>query len=289
MAGRFIDLHTHSNASDGSDRPAALVRKAAELGLAALALTDHDSLEGLDEAEAEAARVGIAFIRGIEMAVQDDFGELHVVGLWMPRPSARMSETLVQLRRNRRARNQAMLDALSAHGMPMTLEEVRNLSGGGALGRPHIAMALRNRGYVASRREAFEQYIGWGGKAFVPRVLPAPREAIGLLRDEGAIVALAHPCLSPTMNEERLNDILAEFRACGLTALEAYHSVHDNARTRLCVELAARHNLLLTGGSDYHGENKEGIALGRGRGGLRVPYMLLEKMREWRKSKGLWV
>ncbi len=289
MPGRYIDLHTHSAVSDGSDTPAELVKKAAKLRLAAVALTDHDSLDGLDEAEEAAATVGIEFIRGIELAVEDDFGELHLLGLWMPRPSERMRDALALLRCNRESRNQAMLDALRAKGMSLTIEEVRAVSGGGSVGRPHIATALVNKGHVASRKEAFERYIGWGGETFVPRVLLSPEQGIRVLRDEGATVALAHPFLSRLMTKERLDDILSNFRAWGLTALETYHNAHDPRHVRLCVDLAARHSLLLTGGSDYHGTNKDGIALGSGKGNMRIPFWVLSKLREYRKSKGLWV
>ena len=289
MSGRYIDLHTHSLVSDGTDSPADLVKKAAKLGLAAVALTDHDSLAGLDEAEETARALGIDFVRGVEIAVEDDFGELHLLGLWMPRPSARMREALAGMRQRRESRNQAMLDALKVNGMPLTMEEVRAVSKGEALGRPHIALALANKGYVASRKEAFDRYIGWNGSAFVPRVLSSPKEGIRLLRDEGATVALAHPFLSRLMTKERLDDLLSDFRACGLTALEAYHNSHDAGQTRQCVDLAARHNLVLTGGSDYHGANKEGITLGVGKGNMRVPTWVLSTLREHRKSKGLWV
>jgi len=287
MAGRIIDLHTHSRASDGSDSPAALVRRAAAKGLAAIALTDHDTLAGLDEAEEEAAATGIEFIRGIELAVQDEFGELHILGLFMPEPSERMLAAIDTLQRNRRSRNQAMLDVLAAMGMPMSMDEVREHSGKVAIGRPHIALAMKSKGYVPSRKEAFERYIGWNGSAFVPRTLLSPSEAIRLLRDEGATVVLAHPCLSKRMTPGRLDAVLTEFRQYGLRAIEAYHSSHDPEQVRLCIALADKHDLLLTGGSDYHGSNKDGIALGAGTGQLRVPYILLEKLREYRRSRGL--
>jgi hypothetical protein len=284
MAGRIIDLHTHSLASDGSDSPAELVRKAAAKGLAAIALTDHDTLAGLDEAEEEAARTGIEFIRGIELAVQDEFGELHILGLFMPQPSERMLAAIDTLQQNRRSRNQAMLDVLAAMGMPMSMDEVREHSGNVAIGRPHIALTMKSKGYVPSLKEAFERYIGWDGSAFVPRTLLSPSEAIGLLCDEGATVALAHPCLSKKMTAARLDAVLTEFRQHGLRAIEAYHSSHGPEQVRLCIELADKHGLLLTGGSDYHGSNKDGIALGTGTGQLRVPYLLLEKLREYRRS-----
>ena len=289
MSGRMIDLHTHSRASDGSDSPAALVRNAAAKGLAAVALTDHDTLAGIDEAANESARAGIEFVPGIEIAVRDEFGELHLLGLWMSAPSDRMRKALETLQFNRRARNQAMLDVLSAMGMPMTMDEVREHSGNVAVGRPHIALAMKSKGYVPSRKEAFERYIGWNGSAFVPRTLMPPAEGIRLLRDEGATVVLAHPCLSKRMTGMRLDAILAEFRTYGLTALEAYHSSHGPEQVRLCVELAHKHGLLLSGGSDYHGVHKEGINIGTGTGNVRVPYCLLEKIREYRKKQGLWV
>jgi predicted metal-dependent phosphoesterase TrpH len=287
MSGRYIDLHTHSIVSDGSDTPAELVRKAARHGLAALALTDHDSLAGLEEAEEAARAAGIEFVRGVEIAVEGGAEELHLLGLWMPRRSARLREALACLRRQREGRNRAILDKLGACGVAVSMEEVRAVSRGETVGRPHIALALINKGYASGRKEAFERYLGRHGKAFVPRVLPAPKEGMALLRDAGATVALAHPFLSPLMTRERLDDLAADLRAWGLSALEAYHNAHDARHTRLCVEVAARHNLLICGGSDYHGANKNGVALGVGKGDLRIPYALLSALRERRKNEGL--
>lgn len=286
---RLVDLHTHSNASDGSDSPAELVKKAAGAGLAAVALTDHDSLAGLDEAEEAASKYSIRFVRGIEIAVKDDFGELHIVGLWLPRvPSSRMLGALEQLQQNRRERNLHMLEVITGLGMPLDIEEVRAVSGGGAIGRPHIALAMKKKGYVLDRKEAFDKYLGYRKKAYVPRILMTPEEGIGLLRDEGATVVLAHPCLAPTMTEQRLDATLNAFRSYGLNAVEAYHSAHAQEKVRLCVELAAKHKLLLSGGSDYHGDNKEGIDIGRGMGGnVRIPVHVLEKLERFRSDKGL--
>lgn len=286
---RLVDLHTHSIASDGTDSPAELVKKAADAGLAAVALTDHDSLAGLDEAEDAASLHSIHFIRGVEIAVKDEFGELHIVGLWMPKiPSPHMLGALEQLQQNRRERNRHMLEVITGLGMPLDMEEVRAISGGGAIGRPHIALAMKKKGYVLDRKEAFDKYLGYKKKAYVPRILMTPEEGIGLLRDEGAVVVLAHPCLAPTMTEQRLDGILDEFRSYGLTAVEAYHSAHASEKVRLCVELAAKHKLLLSGGSDYHGDNKEGINIGSGMGGnVRIPVHVLEKLERYRLDSGL--
>lgn len=289
MASRIIDLHTHSKASDGTDSPSELAAQAAGAGLSAFSLTDHDTLAGIEEASLAARRLGIEFVPGIEIAVADPCGELHLLGLWMPPPSDAMLAALDLFRQNRRDRNIAMLERLAALGMSLTLDEVRTLSRAGAmaLGRPHIAVALREKGYVSTAKEAFERYLGFGRAAYVPRNLLDPEEGLALLAGEGAVVALAHPCLETSMTPERLTGLLAAFKASGLTALEAYHSAHTDAQTRLCVELAAKHDLLLTGGSDYHGTNKPGIALARGAGGLRVPRLLLEKMQAFREEKGL--
>ncbi len=291
MGGRYIDLHTHTIASDGTDSPAVLAANAVRAGVAAIALTDHDTLDGLDEAGEAAAAAGLEFIRGCELAVQDDeFGELHILGLWIPaRPSARMQNALRDIRDRRAARNKAIIRRLADLGMSLEPEALAAVAGRGTLGRPHMAEAMKRKGYVSGVREAFERYLGWGKAAFVPRDLYTPREAIGLLADEGATVVLAHPCLNREMDREGLDDRLSEFRALGLCAIEAYHSAHDARQTRMCVSLAKKHGLLLSGGSDYHGATKPGISLAVGKGGLRVPYLLLERMRAHRRGAGLWV
>ncbi len=290
MGGRIIDLHTHTMASDGTDTPAQLIEHAVEAGLSSVALTDHDTLDGLAEAEEAAGGKGLEFIRGCELAIYDPtFGELHLLGLWMPQPSQRMKAALADIQARRLRRNQEMVRRLCELGLPLVLEDVQAVAGGKAIGRPHIAEALRRKGYVTTIMEAFERYIGRAGAAFVPRELSSPREGISLLAEEGATVVFAHPCLDRDMSGEVLNDLLADFRGFGLTALEAYHSAHDAKSVRLCVRLAKKHNLLLSGGSDYHGRTKPGVRLGVGKGGMRVPYQLLETLRDDRRRRGLWV
>ncbi|MDR1946309.1 MAG: PHP domain-containing protein [Desulfovibrio sp.] len=278
MHERSIDLHTHSSASDGTDSPAELARKAAAHGLAALALTDHDSTEGLAEAAAESARLGLKFVPGAEIAVRRGERELHILGLFFPMSSPTLEKSLAGIRARRDARNRAVLDGLTALGLHLDPEDVRWQAGGSAVGRPHMAAALIAAGYVADGREAFDRFLGRGRPAYVPRSLSAPDEGIGMLRRESPVVSLAHPFLSPSMTRSELDGILDEFRPWGLTALEAYHSDHNPEQTRICLELARKHGLLLTGGSDYHGENKKDVALGRGRGDLRVPMSLLTEL-----------
>ena len=289
MPGNFVDLHTHSMASDGTDRPGELVKKAAALGLAAVALTDHDTLEGLAEAEAAASGLGIAFIRGCELAVQCDDGELHLLGLWVPEDSRLIASALKAAREQRTVRNAAIVEKLQGIGIPITLQDIAACSRGEAVGRPHIAHALIRMGCVESPAEAFERYLGQGGAAFVPRVLHSPEEGIRLLAEEGATVILAHPCLKDDMTRERLDALLADFRTWGLSGIEAYHSAHSHAAVRTCLALAERHRLLLSGGSDYHGGTKPGIGLGQCGHGIKAPFRMLEAMREYRRQRGLWV
>jgi predicted metal-dependent phosphoesterase TrpH len=291
MKGRFIDLHTHSAVSDGTDSPAELVRKAAELGLAAVALTDHDATDGLDEAEEAAKEHGIRLVRGCELSVYDgdDGAELHILGLWIPRETGPLEDALRDIRRHRVERNAKMVAKLASLGLPMDMDDVLHFARGVTPGRPHIASAMVAKGYVKTVREAFELYIGEKGKAFVPRTLLGPEDGIRLLAAAGATVALAHPFLYAGMTGERLDSLLPDFKSWGMTALEVYHSAHSDQGVRVSLQCAERHGLLCTGGSDYHGGTKPETHLGAGRGGMRVPLRLLETMEEKRTQQGLWV
>ncbi len=285
----FVDLHTHTRASDGTDSPAGLVRRAAGLGLAAVAVTDHDTLAGVNEAEAAGRSLGVEVIRGCEISTRFGRGEVHVLGLWLPRDPARLEAVqagLAAVRERRVARNRRIADRLAALGLPVTYEAVRELAAGGVVGRPHFAALLCRQGVTATPREAFERYLGSGGAAYVPRELPEPAAAVALLAAAGATVSLAHPRLIRCAPEE-LDALVASLVPHGLNAIEAYHSEHSAADERACVGLAQRHGLLLTGGSDYHGEAKPGVELGRGKGGLRVTSAVLERLKTDRRARGL--
>jgi len=283
MERNLVDLHTHSTASDGTDSPAELVRKADKLGLAALALTDHDTLAGLDEAEKAAKGMEMELVRGCEISSRSPYGEIHILGLWLPSEPDRLApleQALASIRALRATRNRRIAEKLAALGLPVTYEAVAELASeeNGVIGRPHFAELLCRLKVVSSRKEAFERYLGAGGAAYVPRDLMEPAEAVRLMAQTGAVVALAHPGLI-RCPVEVLDDLVQDLIPAGLTAVESYHSQHSQADTRVCVELAARHGLLLSGGSDYHGLNKPGIELGRGKGGLRVVRRVWENLR----------
>ena len=189
MQPRFVDLHTHTTASDGTDTPRELIRRAASLKLAAVAVTDHDTVSGLDEAEAAGREYGVEIIRGCELGVQGQYGEIHLLGLWLPRHSAPLDAELARLRGHREERNLKILDKLRSIGINISYQEVLDEAGGESVGRPHIARVLQKRGIVSGFAQAFELYLGYYGSAYVPRTLLSPEEGVSLMADLGAVVA----------------------------------------------------------------------------------------------------
>ena len=283
---RFIDLHTHSQASDGTDSPAQLVAGAAAAGLAAVALTDHDTLSGLDEAEAAAQRHGIEFLRGCELSTRTEYGEMHILGLWLPRQADALEQRLADIRHKRDNRNAHILEKLATLGISISMDELQHEARGESVGRPHIAALLVKKGAVPDMETAFREYLGSGGRAYLPKEVLEPEEAVRLMAGLGATVSLAHPCLKP-LPADWLEAFVLRLKACGLSAIEAYHSEHSDAAVRSCVDLARRQDLGLSGGSDYHGRNKPRIRLGHGYGGLRVPLDILEDLKARRRQQGL--
>lgn len=281
----FVDLHTHSLCSDGTDAPAQLVSKAAEAGLVALALTDHDTVAGLDEAQAQGRDVGVEVIRGCEVSAGSPHGEVHILGLWLPEDVGPLRQVLEDLRAQREKRNLIIVEKLTAQGLAVDYDEVLAVAGGETVGRPHIGAVMVRKGYVASMREVFDVWLGSKGKAFVPRKTLDLRECVSLLSRLGATVCMAHPRLIHCP-DSWLDGVVEELKPLGLSALEAYHSDHSPADERFCVGLARKYQLELSGGSDYHGQAKPGIRLGVGRGGLRVPAHLLEELKAARKRRG---
>lgn len=282
---QFIDLHTHSQASDGTDSPGQLVRNAQIQGLAAVAVTDHDTVSGLDEAEAAARDLGLEFVRGCELSTSTELGEMHVLGLWLPRDLAPLQDRLQYLRRKRSERNVRIVEKLQGLGVEIELDEVLHEARGESVGRPHIAAVLVRKGYVKDVSEAFKEYLGYYGRAYLPKEVLQPEEAVEVLSSLGATVCLAHPMLQK-LPEGWLEAFIERLLPCGLTAIEAYHSEHSEAASRRCLELARHYGLGVSGGSDYHGTNKPRIRLGKGYGSLRVPYSVLEELREMRARRG---
>ena len=274
----MIDLHTHSTASDGTDAPAALVEFAAQAGLIALAITDHDTLAGSDEAVALAGEVEL--VRGAELSTRileesdPASRSAHLLGYFFNDPPQDFRAWLESLKHNRRKRNQEMARLLGEQGVDVTIEEAESL-GRNITGRPHFARLMRSKGYVGSWEEAFRRYLGERGSAYVEREDPPIREGIERIKAAGGVTSLAHParlCKPDAESEAALISWLAEQ---GLDGLEAWHPDHAESDVSRYLALAGRLGLMVTGGSDYHGENKPGAGLGGWNGG-RIPLELLD-------------
>jgi len=243
------DLHTHSNLSDGLLTPTRLVELAASRGVQIMALTDHDSMEGIPEAlEAASRHPGFTLIPGVEMSTDIPKGEVHVLGYFLDPNDEQLRQELASLRGSRLDRGRRIVEKLRGLGMDVTWERVQEIAAGAAVGRPHVAQALVEKGCVASFQEAFDLYIGRNGPAYVERTKMTPEETVALLRDSGALPALAHP-----KDMEDLEGLLEKLAPAGLAGLETYYQDYDGDTIERLLSLARRHDLLPTGGSDYHG------------------------------------
>lgn len=253
----------HSSASDGQLRPSEVVFLARQHHLDAIALTDHDCTDGLAEALAAAEEAGVIVLPGVELSTEIDGGELHVLGYLFDPQEAALQEKLYQLRNARRLRAEGMVARLAELGLPISLERVLEIAGVGAVGRPHVAQALLETGHVATLREAFDRYIGNGGPAYVSRMRLTPPEAIALIHAAGGVAVMAHPIYAP--DPDTWIATLAEH---GLDGLEVYYPDHDADFTRRMRLLARRHDLIMTGGSDFHRRESDGGVI---MGTVKVP------------------
>ncbi len=281
-----IDLHTHSTASDGTLTPSELMQAAKKTGLEAIALTDHDTAAGLEEALDHAGKLDIECIPGCELSVVSPSGNMHILGYWIPTGPSRLSQTLESLRDRRHERNHMIMAKLNALGMEIGYDDVLAVAGGDAVGRPHIAQVMHARGFVNSVSDAFRNYLGSDGKAYVPKEKLGPRQAIELLKSVGATVVLAHPFLLGLQGPD-LRGVIRQLKEYGLDGVEAYYTLHRPDQTLTYVSIAQDLDLLVTGGSDFHGAVKPDVHLGIGFGNLFVPYSILTAMKEHRRQRGL--
>ena len=283
----MIDLHVHSDESDGSWRPARLVEAAVGMGLEALAITDHDTFNGFHLARGPAQAAGLDLVCGIEISTQlkresqPAIRDVHVLGYFLDQPPpAGIHQWLDALQRSRNQRNARLAAKLQSLGLKVKLEEAQAL-GRTLTGRPHFARVLVEKGYAASIADAFTQYLDESACAYVPRREPFFAEAIATITASGGLPVLAHPYKLAGSCSARLEDLIADFVAQGLRGIEAYHSEHSPAGVAQYLAVAEAHGLVVTGGSDFHGEAKPGVELGRGKGGsLHVPRDVLQRLRE---------
>lgn len=247
----MIDLHLHTTASDGLCEPAVLVDLAWRAGIRTMSVTDHDTVAAVADVERAARASGIAFVPGIEITAVHDGRDVHVLGYFIRREDAALAEFLERQRADRVRRVSAMADKLADMGKPVNRDALlAPRAKGRSLGRPMVARALVKAGHVADTRQAFDQLIGEGKAAFIPRCGPSPADVIGIITRAGGIASLAHPGLL------KRDDLIPDMIDVGLTAIEAFHSEHDPATTEHYLTFAERHRILVSGGSDYHGETE---------------------------------
>lgn len=258
--GPFVDLHLHSTASDGTDPPAVVVRAAHAAGLTALALTDHDTVDGIAEAQETARVLGIRLVPGVELSVYEGTSEMHLLGLHLD-DLDEMERQLAVFRSARRARAEEIVRRLNAIGVRITMDDVLAAARGGALGRPHVARALVENGWAMDLRDAFARYLGTGRPGYLDKRRMSIEEALGLVHRCGGIVVFAHPGTDGT------NERLADLAARGLDGVEVLHPSHGSDDRARLKALAAHHGLVPSGGSDAHG----GSDTVRVVGAMRVP------------------
>ena len=307
----MVDLHVHSTCSDGTYTPEELVDYAMEKGLRAFALTDHDTVNGLDRAiryaeslrQTQAASDSAAtttdkatasaqdaapalqvpeVIPGIELSTEYQGKDIHMVGLFIDYHQPDFAHYLEDFIRSRENRNEKMCALLREHGVEITYEALLAEFPGAVITRAHFARYLLSHGYIQSMKEAFDRYVGDHCPCFVPREKVTPAQAVELILGAGGVTVLAHPILYH-MSDERLENLVAELKSIGLVGIEAIYSTYNNAEERQIRGLATKYGLKISGGSDFHGANKPKIDLGAGWGKLYVPDEVLENLRPERR------
>ncbi|MCJ2165203.1 MULTISPECIES: PHP domain-containing protein [unclassified Pseudodesulfovibrio] len=282
-----IDLHTHTTASDGTLSPTELVKLAKESGLAAVAITDHDTFQGVSEALEAGRKYGIEVIPGSELSLEspEGAGWIHVVALWLPQEAPELQKAYDWVQEGRANRNHEIVDKLRSLGVNITYENVAARAKG-TIGRPHFAQEMIALGVVSSMDEAFKVWLGDNGRAYVPKRKLTPEQAFPLLNAIGATSILAHP-FAMNLSHGDTEEVIKDLMKLGLDGMEVYYPEHSDADTKAYAEMADRLGLLKSGGSDFHGANKPKIRLGVGKGSLHVPTELLDIMKKDRQSKGL--
>ena len=278
-----IDLHIHSTASDGTLTPPEILALAQNLHLGAIAITDHDTLDGSKDALSFGIPSSVKFLTGVEISSElpPSFscpGSFHILGYAVDVDHPDLNHTLSMLKDSRKSRNPQILKLLSRLGIEISLDEVRNLAGDSQLGRPHIAQLMVEKGYVQSINAAFDEYLGNGKPAYVDRFRFECEETLKAILNAGGIPVLAHPLLLGIKENDILEDLIAVLTEMGLKGIEVYYPEHTKDLIAYYSRLASHYNLLITGGTDFHGDITPEIKMGVGKGELFIPYELYEKL-----------
>ncbi len=275
----YIDLHLHTTASDGVLTPSEIVRYAKSRGLQAIAITDHDTIEGCEEGSSEGEKLGFEVISGIEISAEHSPGSMHILGFFLDIHHALLNERLEYLQRARAERNPKIIEKLNQLGVRITYEEVLKASGGGQVGRPHFANVLIEKKYVRSFQEAFERFLKKGAPAYVDKVRFTSKEALHFINEAKGVAVLAHPNTLGLGGHSDLEKLILRLVDEGLKGIEVYYPEHSSAEIGQYKALAERFGLLSTGGTDYHGMEKNGLEIGVGRGDMKLPYSIVESLK----------
>ncbi len=278
-----IDLHLHSTASDGSYSPGDIVKMAKEVGLWAMALTDHDTIDGVEEALKAGESLGMEVVPGVELSTDLGKTTVHILGYFIDIRNKALKGKLDWAKGVRADRNNKIIERFNELGIDITLEEVMGKAGDKVIGRPHFAQVLLEKNIVTSIQGAFDLYLARGAKAYLDKFRLTPKESVSLIKNAGGLAVLAHPGIykwSPLDLEASLDSLVD----IGLDGLEVLYSTHSKSQVKLFLEAAGRKNLSPTGGSDFHGLSKPKIKLGLGLGDLSVPYLWLENLKKRKKK-----
>lgn len=279
MSEAWIDLHAHTTASDGSLTPTQLVEEAAAIGLKAVAVTDHDNIDGVVEAQAAGRALDVEVVAGVEISAELSGGTLHLLGYEFDHEHPSIVKGLERLKTAREERNLQIIQKLAVMGIPITIEQVAERAGGGLIGRPHIARTLLDLGVVGNTQEAFDEYLATDARAHVHKFRFEPAVAFAMIREAGGVPVMAHPHQTRRKGDA-LRDLIADLRPLGLEGIEVHYTRHDPHQTAYYQELAEEFDLIPTGGTDFHGATIPEIKLGWGTGDLRVPAELLDGIRD---------
>jgi predicted metal-dependent phosphoesterase TrpH len=282
---KLIDLHIHSTASDGSLSPEEVVVYAKRRGAAAISLTDHDTIEGLEAALSAGKVQGLEVIPGLEISAQYPGGSMHILGYYIDPSDPHLNQELRRLQEARRERNPKIISKLQSLGFPIDYNQVQAIAKG-QIGRPHIAQVLLIIGAVSSLEEAFQKYLGKGAPAYVEKFRFSPSESISLIIQAGGIPVLAHPFTLSYPSLRDLKILIEKLKDHGLKGIEVLYSEHSADQTRDYFSLVKELDLIYTGGSDFHGSLKNKVDLLTGKGDLKIPYRIVERLKDL-KVKGL--
>lgn len=265
----MIDLHTHSSASDGSLPPSRLMEHAKKTGLSAIALTDHDTVSGIAEARDKATSLGMVFISGVEIEIEFEPGEFHLLGLGVDDRDDMLLEVLNTLSAARSERNRGIVDLLRIEGMKVDLDELESLSGSGQVGRPHIAAALKKNKTVHTIQEAFDRFLGKGRPFYLPKECLSLDTALLAIAHARGVAVAAHP-YSLFVGKSRLSSVMDEWKSKGIDGVEAYHPAAKRGQCKILELMARERGFFVTAGSDFHAEGKPECGIGRTSGGIPI-------------------